>query len=177
MQHFGIRRPSVLDKEELSQFFREVITDTFAREGLAHLLHDIENEIKNKNAYLKRDLDTNGEDRYFLIAVLDEKIIGTIEYGPPSEIINFNSNESFRELVEVGTVYVHPDYQRQGVGNQLLNEMIQILQNRGLKEFCLDSGYSNAQQIWKKKFGEPDILLKDYWGSGSDHMIWKIRLL
>lgn len=43
------------------------------------------------------------------------------------------------------------------------------------KEFCLDSGYTNAQKVWKKKFGEPDYLLKDYWGEGFDHMIWRGR--
>lgn len=51
--------------------------------------------------------------------------------------------------------------------------MFLTLQNRGIEEFCLDGGYTYAQKIWKKKFGEPNCLLKNYWGEGCDHMIWR----
>jgi GNAT superfamily N-acetyltransferase len=169
-----IRRPRMEDREELNQFFRIVITDTFRREGLAGLIEDIEAEIDSKNKYLQLDLDSKGEQRYFLIALAKNKIIGTIEYGPVSELIKDCTNGKLGNHVEVGTVFVLPDYQRQGVGNRLLEEMLHTLKIRGIVDFCLDSGYKNAQTIWKKKFGEPDYLLKDYWGLGQDHMIWKI---
>jgi len=169
-----IRRPRVEDIEELNQLFKIVITDTFAREGLAGLIDDIEAEIDSKKNYLQLDLDSKGEKRYFLIALAGNKIIGTIEYGPASKLIQDCTNGELSNLVEVGTVFVLPDYQRQGIGNRLLAEMLHTLKARGIAEFCLDSGYRNAQTIWKKKFGEPDYLLKDYWGQGQDHMIWKI---
>jgi hypothetical protein len=51
------------------------------------------------------------------------------------------------------------------------------LQNRGIEEFGLDSGYASAQNIWKKKFGEPDYLLEDYWDESYDHMIWRIKVI
>jgi hypothetical protein len=54
--------------------------------------------------------------------------------------------------------------------------MYDTLHQRGIEEFWLDSGYTRAQSIWKKKFGEPDILLKDYWQNGYDHMIWSIKV-
>lgn len=38
------------------------------------------------------------------------------------------------------------------------------------------NGYTSAQKVWKKKFGEPDYLLKDYWDPGNDHMIWRITV-
>jgi GNAT superfamily N-acetyltransferase len=104
----------------------------------------------------------------------ENKIIGTIEYGPASELIIECTDGKLGNLVEVGTVFVLLDYQRQGIGNRLLAEMLQTLNGRGIVDFCLDSGYKTAQTIWKKKFGEPDFLLKDYWGQGQDHMIWKI---
>jgi GNAT superfamily N-acetyltransferase len=174
MQTIEIRRPRIEDIVELNQFFRIVITDTFAREGLAGSMDDIEAEIESKNNYFHMDLDSNGEKRYFLIALAENKIIGTIEYGPASELIIECTDGKLGNLVEVGTVFVLPDYQRQGIGNRLLAEMLQTLNGRGIVDFCLDSGYKTAQTIWKKKFGEPDFLLKDYWGQGQDHMIWKI---
>lgn len=168
-----IRRPRAEDIEELNQFFSKVIRDTFDREGLSELLDDMKDEIENKKQYLKTDLDSNGENRYFLIAFYENEIVGSIEYGPVSELITTCTEGAYREDIEVGTVFVHPDYQRRGLGTLLLNLMILTLQNRGINDFCLDSGYKNAQKVWKKKFGEPDYLLKDYWGAGSDHMIWK----
>ena len=54
--------------------------------------------------------------------------------------------------------------------------MYHTLQHRGIEEFCLDSGYIRAQKIWKKKFGDPDYLLKNYWDEGYDHMVWRIKV-
>lgn len=173
MNHVEIRRPRIEDIEELSQFFNIVVKDTFATEGLAYMVDDIENEVEAKKMCLKSDLDSGGVNRYFLLALEDGKTIGSIEYGPSSELIDSLTNGAFKHLVEIGTVFVHPDYQRRGVGNLLLNVMYITLLSRGIEEFCLDSGYTNAQKIWKKKFGEPDYVFKSYWSEGNDHMIWR----
>jgi GNAT superfamily N-acetyltransferase len=172
-----VRRPIRSDKEKLDQFFSKVIRDTFAREGLSRMLDEIESEIKSKMKYLECDLKSNGEARFFWIALdkKDNKIVGSIEYGPASELIKTCTNGALNEWFEVGTVFVDPNYQRGGIGTLLLNIMLLTLQSRGVQKFCLDSGYTNAQKIWEKKFGEPDYVLKDYWGKGSSHMIWKRR--
>ncbi|MFD0698100.1 GNAT family N-acetyltransferase [Paenibacillus sp. GCM10027628] len=171
-----IRRPRTEDIQELKQFFRIVITDTFIKEGIGEKLDDIKDEIEVKNKYLENDFESNGEKRYFLIAVDGDKIIGSIEYGPVSEIISKCTNIAIKEQIEVGTVFVHPNYQNKGIGNLLLNSIYSTMLNRGIEEFYLDSGYRSAQKIWKKKFGEPVYLLKDYWGQGFDHMIWRMSL-
>lgn len=171
-----IRRPRMEDKNPLHHFFKVVITDTFMKEGIGEKLDDIEAEIEMKNHYLETDLSSNGEKRYFLIALAGDQIIGSIEYGPSSELINSCTNNALKELMEVGTVFVHPDYQKKGVGNQLLKAIYTKFRASGIKEFCLDSGYRRAQTIWKKKFGKPEYLLKDYWGEGFDHMIWRVRI-
>lgn len=111
-----------------------------------------------------------------MIALDKDKVIGSIEFGPASDLISDCTNNAFKDLIEVGTVFVHPAYQRNGIGSLLLNKMFFTLKNKGLEEFCLDSGYISAQNIWKKKFGEPDYLLKDYWDEGFDHMIWRIKI-
>lgn len=78
--------------------------------------------------------------------------------------------------MELGTFFVHPLYQRRGVGNMLLKTIYQEMSNYGVTEFCLDSGYREAQKLWRKKLGEPDYLLKNYWDAGCDHMIWRVDL-
>lgn len=54
--------------------------------------------------------------------------------------------------------------------------MYVTLRNHGIEEFCLDSGYTSAQKIRKKKYGVPSFLLENYWGQGVHHMIWRIKL-
>jgi GNAT superfamily N-acetyltransferase len=176
MLHVNIRRPTTEDREQLNDFFRTVIIDTFIRECIGDQLNDITEEIEMKKRYLTSDFESNGEERYFLIAFYGDKIIGSIEFGPANEIIRDASDQAIEALVEVGTVFVHPDYQRKGVGNLLLKAMYETLRYNGIEEFCLDSGYKSAQLLWKRKFGEPDILLKDYWGKNFDHMIWKVKI-
>ncbi|QQZ07714.1 GNAT family N-acetyltransferase [Heyndrickxia vini] len=172
-----IRRPRIGDIEELNIFFSLVIKDTFAREGLSELVEDIEHEIAEKNAFLKSDLESNGENHYFLIALVKNKIVGTIAYGPSNELINRCTDGVYKNLIEIGTVFVHPHYQRKGIGAILLNSIFLTLQHKGIKEFCLDSGYKQAQKIWQKKFGDPNYLMQNFWGEGSDHMIWRRNLL
>jgi GNAT superfamily N-acetyltransferase len=164
------------DIKELHSLFKLVITDTFIKEDLGEQLNDRNDEIETKKKYLKSDFDSNGEKRYFLIALDGDKIIGSIGYGPASDLICNGTNNALKELMEVGTVFVHPDYQRMGVGNSLLNAMYVTLKRKSITEFCLDSGYKSAQKIWIRKFGKPNYLLKDYWDKGYDHMIWRVNI-
>ena len=176
MIHIKIRRPIEDDKYQLVEFFKTVVVDTFIKEGIKEMVDDLEEEIESKKQYLENDLKSNGELRYFLIAEDKDCIVGTIEYGPASDLINSCTNGKYKNLYEIGTVFVRPDYQGQGIGNLLLKAMIQTLQNKGIREFCIDSGYFNAQKIWRKKFGEPEYFLENYWGEGQHHLIWKIKL-
>ncbi|MBX9974580.1 GNAT family N-acetyltransferase [Cytobacillus firmus] len=176
MNSVMIRRPRAADVIELNNFFRLAINDTFLKEGIGDLLEDMEEEVKAKRDYLNRDMISGGKERYFLIALYGDKIIGSIEYGPASDLIKKCTDQALQDLYEVGTVFVHPDYQKKGIGNQLIAAMLFTLRNKGVEEFCLDSGYKLSQKIWRKKFGEPDFLLKNYWGEGAHHMIWRIKV-
>ncbi|WP_051775420.1 GNAT family N-acetyltransferase [Paenibacillus tyrfis] len=143
---------------------------------LSHLVNDMEKEIEEKRNLLHLDLESNGKERYFYVALHNEKIIGTIEYGPSSKLIHDLTHGALDMLFEIGTVYVHPNFQGHGVANLLLNAIFLTLQGKGISEFCLDCGYKNAQQIWRKKFGEPTYLFPNYWNEGTDHMIWRKRV-
>ncbi|NRD80050.1 GNAT family N-acetyltransferase [Bacillus sp. BRMEA1] len=177
MLNIELRRPKQDDTFELWSFFNRVIQDTFHEEGISEMQDQIKNEIESKKQLLQCDFDSNGETHFFWLAIdkTNHKIIGTIEYGPVSDLIINASNGQLKDCVEIGTVFVDVAYQKQGVGTLLWNVMYITLQSKGMKEFCLDSGYSNAQKIWTKKFGKPDYVLEDYWGNGYHHMIWKRR--
>ncbi|TYS16569.1 GNAT family N-acetyltransferase [Rossellomorea vietnamensis] len=176
MLNIEIRRPTNDDIEQLKQFFRSVVTDTFYKEGIGNMVEDLEDEIECKINYLIDDLQSSGETRYFLIAVKEERIVGTIEYGAASELINPCTNNALKDVYEVGTVFVDPEYQRNGIANLLLHSIYTRLKNKGIKECCLDSGYGRSQKIWQQKYGTPDYFLKNYWGEGNHHMIWRLKV-
>lgn len=62
---------------------------------------------------MKNDLESNGENRYFLLAIdtSNDKIIGTIEIALASTLINSCTGGVFKDLYEIGTVFVLPEYQ------------------------------------------------------------------
>lgn len=176
MLNIIVRRPTLHDKEKLHDFFQLAITDTFIKEGIDKNTYDLNDEIQTKKKYLQLDLESDGKQRFFLIAELDGNVVGTIEYGKSSNLISSCTNGELDHLVELGTVFVRPDLQNQGVGSLLIKSMEEEMLERGIEEFCLDSGYSNAQKIWIKKFGKPTYLLQNYWGEGMHHMIWRIMI-
>ncbi|WP_155591672.1 GNAT family N-acetyltransferase [Lysinibacillus cavernae] len=173
-----IRRPKQSDIQALHQFFLHVIQDTYAKEGLAELVSDQKLEWETKKQYLAMDLESQGEKRYFWLAVDEEtnEIIGTIEYGEANELIQQTVKEDLTNCPEIGTVFVHPNYQNRGIGTLLLQKILMTLEKQSMHCFCLDSGYKQAQIIWQKKLGQPDFILEHYWGTNNHHMIWNRQL-
>lgn len=161
-----IRRPCSDDRKDLLDFFTLMIRDTYTKEGVGHLEEDIENEIHSKMLYLKQDFDTEGRDHYFLILEKEGSIIGSAALGKPSPLI-VDYLPQLKSSIELGSVFIHPDYQGMGYGKKLLEK---ILEN--VETYCLDSGYKRAQKIWTHMFGQPCYIVKDLWGIGSDHYIW-----
>lgn len=171
-----VRRPMPEDVEKLHRFFKEVLWDTYTKENLAHRVEDLERTIDEKKAFLEEDMASKGEKRYFLIAIDGDSIIGTAEYGPTGRTVMDCTKGELESIIEVGTIYVHPAYQGRGIGTLMLNMLCINLLGRGVKEFCIDSEFKNAQRVWKKKFGEPSYTIKDYWDKGHDHMVWRKRI-
>ena len=44
----------------------------------------------------------------------------------------------------MGSIFVLPEYQGQGIGSALIDYLLAYLKQEGIKEFCLDSGYEQA---------------------------------
>lgn len=176
MHNLVVRRPKFEEIDSINEFFELVIRDTFERNGISDLVETMEEEIEDKRNCLKQDIESNGENRYFLIVTIEDQVVGSIEYGPSNDLIITSTNGELKDFVEIGTVFVNPKYQKKGIGNLMLIHIFTELKNKGIKEFCLDSGYKSAQKIWINKFGEPEYYLKDYWGEGADHMVWRLKV-
>lgn len=169
-----VERPKLDDSKELHDFFENVIRDTFERNEISNLTKLLEEEIIYKKKILQEDFESNGEKRYFLVGKIDNVIVATIEIGKINEVIENvlgHGNE-----VEMGTVYVHPNYQKQGLGSSMVQEAIDFLKEKGYRRFYFDSGYKSAQRVWSYKFGKPKFFLADYWEKGAHHMIWEVNI-
>jgi len=113
----------------------------------------------------------------FMLAKTGDLVIGTISYGPCGDDIKICTDNQLDAVGEVGSIYVLPEYYGQGVASALIGAMAAYLYQSGVEQFCLDSGYKHAQKRWLRKFGEPYKIAKDYWGEGSDHMIWLCKVI
>lgn len=169
-----IERPDRLDVTSIEALFERVLKDNWLKNGLWDLQAELHEEIEVKKTFLALDFDTQGKEKYFLIAKVDETVVGTIEIGDANDTIKACDDELLNQLPEIGTVFVLPEFQGKGIGSKLMEAMSQHLKNERYKGFCIDSGYKSAQGIWLHKFGAPTYLLKDHWGPGLDHMVWKV---
>lgn len=128
--------------------------------------------MQSKIVAITNDIETNGTNKYFYIGKIDDRIIGCISHGPCGPEISECSKGVYDHYREIGSVFVRPEYQGQGIGSLLLNTMFLTMKAKGYTEFVLDSGYPSAQKIWSQKFGPPSIIAKDYWDESYDHMVW-----
>lgn len=166
---------TALDVDGANLVFETAIRGAFQNEGLDTLHDEFWDEVNDKKRLLQVVLQqshNHDEAMFVLLAKREDTVVGTISFAPCSEIIRKGTNQELADIGELGTLYILPELQGQGIGSALIQALIGELQRRGLEKFCLDSGYKNAQQRWKRKFGTPHTVLQDHWGEGTDHMIW-----
>ncbi len=167
-----IERPSKNDIEAIHKVFDITLPDTYEKEGLSHLKDEILSEIEYKKKLLNLALVKNDMRVYFLIAKMNDEVVGTISYSPCSDLIRELTNNQINHVGELGSLYVLPDYQGKGIASALIHVLIEVLHRNGIQQFCLDSGYREAQKRWLRKFGSPYKIIKNYWGNMNDHIIW-----
>ena len=171
-----IEAVSIADEVQICSFFELMIIETFKQNDVWELQELLREEIEEKCRFLHEALMTPSSQRHFLVAKHGGHVVGTIASGPANKDIVEGSRGTCTGWLEIGTVFVHTDYQCLGLGSKMIDEMEKWLMSRGVFQYSLDSGYKLAQRTWTKKYGEPTYLLKDHWGEGADHMIWTVSL-
>lgn len=169
MDGLRIERPVSADLHSIDVVYEQAISLAFADEGISE---EAAEEVEYKKSLVRKSIEVSDADTVFMVAKLDGKVIGTISFGPCGDDIKECTNNVLDDVGELGGLYVLPSYQGQGVASALIRAMIQHLASIGVQHFCLDCGLREAQRKWRRKFGTPYMIAKDYWGEGADHLIW-----
>jgi GNAT superfamily N-acetyltransferase len=170
----SICKLSPADLGSACSVFETTIPDTLIKENIIIPYTFITKEVETKKRLLNESVENR--DIIFLTAKIHGSVVGTISFGPCGEYIRKCTEGELSDIGELGSLYILPDHQGRGIGSALIREMAWELNGRGVERFCLDSGYKHAQKRWQRKFGEPYMTVKDYWGPGYDHMIWLCRV-
>ncbi|MFB5684776.1 GNAT family N-acetyltransferase [Paenibacillus terreus] len=176
MNGLTITKFSLSDFKQACHVFETVIPHAFEQEGIGHLTDDMREEIEHKINMLRSAREEDEPQTRFWLAKQHGVVVGTISIGPSNQDLNACTDHQLTQVRELGSLYVLPGYQDQGIASALIKEVAVYLHSHGIEEFCLDSGYRRAQEKWKQKFGEPYAAVKDYWGPGTVHMVWFCRV-
>jgi GNAT superfamily N-acetyltransferase len=171
-----ITRPLEEDVAELKSLFQVVISHTFEQDGIGDLKEAINEEVEKQISFINLDLQSSGQEMYFLLAKDRGKIIGTGAFGKPSQTVREQLEIEEDNIPEITSFYVLPNYQGEGVGTFLYNSILLSLLVKNVKEICLDGGYQKSIGYWTNKIGEPDVVLPDYFGEGLKYVFWRRKL-
>ncbi len=176
MGNILIRRPKKEERAQIHALFSRTIAHTLEEEGVGDEVELIASLVKDQQELIDLDIDTDGQQCFFLVAQHKGQIVGTICLRPCSDIIRECADRDTQGMLEIGSVYVLPEFQGKGIARLLLIRMYRTLIEKGATEFWLDSGYDIAKQVWRKILGEPSIIIKNYWAEGVDHHLWFRKL-
>lgn len=176
MTGIDLIQPKQEHYDGICRVYKEAIGGAFAEMGLGDRIEDIRAEVAYKQSLIRKYLEGRLEGWQFLVAVSNNSVVGTISFGPCGNEIKALTDESFPAEGELGGLYVLPATQNIGIGSTLITVMLSLLAKEGIRRFALDSGYRQAQHRWVRKFGQPYLIAKDFWGEGSDHMVWLCQI-
>jgi len=173
--HIIIRRPKKEDISKIKEVFQDAISYAFKADWIADRKNDIIEEVEKQLCCLQSDFDSNWEKTYYLIAEVENQIIGTIAYESQltdDDFVRKNLNFDLKSIPEITSVYVLSDFQGKWIGSLLFNSILLVLTGKGIRGICMDGGYQKSIQFWTRKIGIPDTILKNYWGEGLNQVFW-----
>jgi ribosomal-protein-alanine N-acetyltransferase len=108
----------------------------------------------------------NNKIAHYFVAVMNNKIVGYIGFW-----------HMFQE-VQITSIAVHPDYRRLGIGEALLDYIIDICEKNNVKEIILEVRISNtiAQNLYFKKGFKKIGVRKWYYRDGEDALVMVKKL-
>jgi GNAT superfamily N-acetyltransferase len=165
--------PDISLLPEIIDLFTDSITNTFEQNGIKDL-KELEYEISEKSDRVKNYINSKNDNEFFIVAESDNAIAGIAGIYPVSDTIIKNYPTLSKKDIEIGSVYIKPEFQRQGITRILLKRLVNELLKKKFDRFYLDCGYPTSQVYWTKMFGDPIKTFSNYFGKDESYMIWEI---
>ena len=166
------REPDNHDLLNIHKLFKDAIAGAFKQNNITDK-EELAYEINEKSDRIDKYLNHQLKDSFFLIALDKTRIAGIAGIYPVKQLIMDNTNDISSHTLELGSVYIHPEYQKQGIAGNLVDRLIKRMASQGVGEYYLDCGYATSQEYWKRVFGKPIKTIENYFGENESYMIWK----
>ncbi len=138
-----IRRAKVGDEKGIAEVRREGLK----RKNWLYTGGNIPSS-KEKIKKMREDFSSKSSDSFFFVAIDEKtnKVVG-------SAMASFKLKGRLRHRVDVGWG-VHPDYQKKGIGTQLLKELLKFCKKKGFKRAEAEAAIENKGSVkLAKKIG------------------------
>jgi len=168
-----IQKATPKDKLAIRALWKAVIEDAFKVDKVDQH-HKSEDELAFKMEQLEQAF--NNQDAQYFIARINDDVVGTIAYStPPNRGILKRTNNALIDEMEIGSLYINPAYQKQGLGKTLLLFILKQLDQKNIEKVCFDSIIETSKQIWVRMFGEPTYQIQSKKHQFT-HMIWLVNV-
>ena len=168
-------RPEESDIPEIEKLLRITFQDTFRKNNI-NSIFEIEEEIESKIVNVRKDIISRDRKYHFLIAKNESLVVGICAYFPVSVLIIDNIDNINKDDLEIGCTYIHPEFQKMGIGNKLFAMTIEEMKRNYIKHYYLSSGFESSQKYWKEKLGDPLSIIENIWGIGKHEYVWKMSI-
>ncbi len=129
-----IRKANTADIDEISLLYRDTINTINAKDYSKEQIEAWASTYSNRHAWIKRI-----EEQQFYVAIIKDIIVG---------FASIDTN-SYLDLL-----YIHKDFQRQGIGTELLDATEKAAKEMGFKEVTVQASVTAEPFLLAHKFVE-----------------------
>ena len=131
-----------------------------------------ENEIEVAEELVRENLARGEESGYhFLFIERDKRLAGYACFGPIAVTV---------DSWDLYWIVVHPDYQRQGIGTELLTHAERHIGDAGGRQVYIETSsqplYLPTQAFYRRAGYELEATLRDFYCQGDDKLVFVKRL-
>lgn len=164
----NVRLVKEQDIPSLRPILETWIRDRGTREIISSEIEEVLNDVRGS-------INHTNNITYLVAEEKDGKVIGMLGFRPPVEkMLVFASTQNPAEMINA---FVAQDRRGgKGVGRALVSRVEELAKQKGHTEIIFNSGLRymySGWPIWIRMFGKPSAVAKEYYGKGSDAMVWR----
>jgi len=162
------------DIDSVCMLLESIITNTYKLNNIKN--DDLFDFIAEKQHGVKTFVSNDISTGIYKCVIYDDALIGIGGIYPVCDDIKKNIPSIYHKDLEIGSIYIDPSFQRMGIANRIMTELIKELDVYDKEYFFLDCGYRSSQIYWANKLGTPYKRLASYFGKDEHYLIWKVEL-